>query len=238
MTTIHLPTPTNDLLDLVDPDGYDFYREIHKGIRYALFGTTIAAGRLDTTDADEVEALLDAHRNLLHLLHTHHEHEDDFIQPLVEAHAPALALEVVAQHAGVDAGMARLELLADRLATVAAPGRRGAALNLYLDLSRLTSEYLAHQLVEETQVMPTLRAAVPTEELLELDMALRASVPPEEMVLAMTQMLPAMDVEERVDMLGGMAMAPPEIFAVFREAARIILPSEDFAAVATRIGII
>jgi hypothetical protein len=237
MTTIQLPKPTTDRLDLVDADEYDFYREIHKGIRYALFTTTIAAGRLDVAADDGVEALLDAHQNVLHLLHTHHEHEDSFIQPLVEAHAPALALEVLDQHRDIEAGMVRLELLADRLATVGAPGRRGAAVNLHLDLSRLTSAYLAHQLVEETRVMPALRAVVPTEELLALDMEIRGSIPPEEMVLAMTHMLPAMTVEERADMLGGMAMAPPPVFAVFRQAAQMILSSDDFDEVARRAGI-
>jgi len=236
MTTIQLPTATE--VDLVDADGYDFYREIHKGIRYALFTTTIAAGRLDVDDTDDVEALLQAHGDVLHLLHAHHEHEDVFIQPLVETHAPALALEVRVQHAAVEVGMSRLEGLGARLGRVAAPGRRGVALNLYLDLSRLTSEYLAHQLVEETTVMPALRAAVPTEELLALDMELRRTIPPEEMVAAMRQMLPAMNVEERVDMLGGMAMAPPEVFAVFRDAAQQILPADEWAPVARRIGLV
>ena len=237
MTTIQLPHPTTDRLELVDPDGYDFYREIHKGIRHALFTTTIRAGNVDAADTEAVERLLDVHGNLLHLLHAHHEHEDDFIQPLLVEHTPGLAEAVAAQHGDVEAGMARLELLADRLATVAAPGRRGAALNLHLDLSRLTSEYLAHQLVEETRVMPALRAAVPTEELVALDMQIRLSIPPEEMVAAMVHMLPAMDVEERVDMLGGMAMAPPEVFAVFLDAARASLPADDFAQVARRLGL-
>lgn len=237
MTTIQLPATPAPAIDPTDLDGYDFYREIHKGIRYALFTTTTAAGRVDVADTDDVEALLQAHVNLLHLLHTHHEHEDVFVQPLVEAHVPALALAVTSQHADVDKAIDRLEQLGGVLAGIAAPGRAAAAHHLYLELTRLTSEYLAHQLVEETQVMPALRAAVPTEELVALDLTIRSTIPPEEMVLAMTHMLPAMNVDERVDMLGGMAMAPPEVFATFRDAARIILPADEFAVVARRIGI-
>lgn len=110
-----------------------------------------------------------------------------------------------------------------RLGTVGRPGRAGAALNLYLDLSRLASVYLAHQLVEETEVMPALRAAVPADELVAVDMAIRGSLPPEEMAEVMTHMLPAMDIEERAEMLGGMAMAPPEIFSILRATARAVL---------------
>ena len=237
MTTTQPLTTTSDHLELLDVEGYDFYREIHKGLRHALFTTTLRAGSLDVSDADEVECVLDAHRNLLHLMHVHHEHEDVFIEPLLVAHAPRLAEEVSAQHGDIEAGMANQEALARRLATVAAPGRSAATFRLYLDLSRLTSEYLAHQLLEETVVMPALRAAVPTEELLALDMQIRLTMPPEEMVTAMVHMLPAMNVEERVDMLGGMAMAPPEVFAIFRDAAEVILPADQFAQVARRIGI-
>jgi hypothetical protein len=238
MTTTQLQTTTTgDRLELLDVEGYDFYREIHKGIRHALFTTTLRAGSLDVSDVDEVEGLLDVHRDLLHLLHVHHEHEDVFVGPLLVAHASGLAEEVAAQHGDIEAGIANQEVLARRLATVAAPGRSAATLRLYLDLSRLTGEYLAHQLLEETVVMPALRAAVPTEELLALDMQIRSTMPPEEMVRAMEHVLPAMNVEERVDMLGGMAMAPPEVFAIFRDAAQAILPADQFAQVARRIGI-
>jgi hypothetical protein len=237
MTTIQLPEATLDVLDLADGDAYDFYREVHKGLRHALFQATVAAGNLDVADDTEVESHLELVRNLLHLLHAHHEHEDKFIQPLIEAHAPQLGLDVLGQHGHVEIGMARLDLLVDRLGMVARPGRAGAALNLHLDLSRLTSEYLAHQLVEETKVMPALRAVVPTDELLALDMEIRLTIAPQEMVGFMAHMLPAMNVQERVDMLTGMSAAPPEVFDVFRTAAQVILPSDEWAPIARQLGL-
>ena len=238
MTIIQLPTPTvAGGIDLVDADAYDFYRQIHKGIRHALFHTVLRAGSLDVADTDAVDGFLEAQRSLLALLRSHHHHEDVFIQPLLEEHASALALSIAAQHGDVEEGMARLEQGGERLATVARPGRAGAAHNLYLDLSRLTSAYLAHQLVEETQVMPELRAVMPTDELIGVDLAIRGSIPPQEMAAVMTYLLPAMDVEERTEMLGGMAMAPPPVFALFREAAEAGLSAEQWAQVAQRIGI-
>lgn len=239
MTTIQLPTtPTwSDDRDLVDADSYDFYRQIHKGIRHALFHATLRAGSLDVDDVDAVDSFLAAQRGLLALLHGHHHHEDVFVQPLLEQHSSVLARAIAAQHGDVEDAMVRLEERGRRLGTVGRPGRAGAALNLYLDLSRLASVYLAHQLVEETEVMPALRAVVPTDELVAVDMAIRGSLPPEEMAEVMTYMLPAMDVEERAEMLGGMAMAPPEIFAIFRGAAEAALSAADWAQVSRRIGI-
>jgi hypothetical protein len=218
-------------------DGYDFYREIHKGIRYAMHHATIETGRLDVNDDDRIEAVLAGITDLFDLLHLHHHHEDVFVQPLIEAHAPDLAMVVTAQHVDVDEGIDHLGRLCQNLASVARPGRTQAAHRLYLDLTRLTSAYLAHQLVEEVEVMPRLRAAVPIEKLLQLDMELRASVPPPVMADVMAFMLPAMNVEERVDMLTGMSMAPPQVFAVLRRAAKSALPVADWSVIADRLGL-
>ncbi|MEY2446113.1 MAG: hypothetical protein QOE00_2693, partial [Ilumatobacteraceae bacterium] len=228
---------TTTFVDADTTDGYDFYREIHKGIRYAMHHATIETGRLDVTDADQVEAVLAGITDLFDLLHLHHHHEDVFVQPLIEAHAPDLAMIVTAQHIDVDDGINHLVRLGQNLASVAQSGRTNAAHRLYLDLTRLTSAYLTHQLVEETEVMPRLRAAVPTEKLLQLDMELRASVPPPVMADVMAFMLPAMNVEERVDMLTGMSMAPPQVFAVLRRAAKNALPTADWTVIADRLGL-
>jgi hypothetical protein len=224
-------------IDIDATDGYDFYREIHKGIRFAMHHATIEAGRLDVSDHDRVEAVLAGITDLFDLLHLHHHHEDVFVQPLIEAHAPDLAMIITAQHIDVDDGIDHLGRLCQNLSSVAQSGRTHAAHRLYLDLTRLTGAYLTHQLVEETEVMPRLRAAVPTEKLLQLDMELRASVPPPVMADVMAFMLPAMNVEERVDMLTGMSMAPPPVFAVLRRAAKNALPAADWTVIANRLGL-
>lgn len=236
-STTDTTTITNAFVDAGTAGGYDFYREIHKGIRYAMHHVTIETGRLDVANADQVESVLAGVTDLFDLLHLHHHHEDVFVQPLIEAHAAELAMVVTAQHVDVDEGLAHLAQLGQHLATVAQPGRSNAAHRLYLDLTRLTSAYLAHQLVEETEVMPRLRAAVPTEELLRLDMELRASVPPPVMADVMAFMLPAMNVEERIDMLTGLSMAPPAVFTVLRRAAKDALPAADWTVVADRVGL-
>ncbi len=108
---------------------------------------------------------------------------------------------------------------------------------LYLELTRFTATYLDHQLWEEQRVMPALCAAVDVADLEALHMELKQSIAPDVMARFMMVMLPAMNVDERVDMLGGMSMAPPPVWAIFRGAAEAALTSAQFAVVAERIGL-
>ena len=51
-------------------------------------------------------------------------------------------------------------------------------------------------------------------------------------------MLPAMDVEDRVELLGGaQAGAPPEVFAGMLDLTRSVISPSDFAQVTARLGV-
>jgi hypothetical protein len=236
-----MPTIDADL----DPDhqigegepSHDLYREIHKGIRYAMFHTTIDAGALDVDDDASVGALVDRCNALVALLEMHHDHEDVYVEPLVAEHAPELGLTVEWQHDAVERGMFRLRVLARGLSEASTVDRRRVAHRLYLELGRFTAMYLEHQLFEERQVMPALCAAVSDADLEVVHSTLKQNVPPEVMARTMLVMLPAMNVDERAAMLGGMSMAPPPVFAVFRDAAVRALSPAQFTQLATRIGL-
>ena len=84
---------------------------------------------------------------------------------------------------------------------------------LYLELSGFTSAYLAHQLVEERVVMPAIEQAIGPEGALGVHIAIVSSIPPEEMARSLAFMLPAMNLDDRTEMLTGMKMsAPTEAF--------------------------
>ncbi len=249
-TDVDLETPDLDMPDLDMPDldvpdldmmenepSSDLYREIHKGIRYAMFHTTIDAGSLDVDDDTSVRALVDGCYALVDLLEMHHDHEDNYVEPLVAEHAPELGLTVEWQHDAVERGMFRLRVLAGRLSEAPAPDRRRVAHRLYLELGSFTAMYLEHQLFEERQVMPALCAAVSADDLDLVHSTLKQNVPPDVMARTMLVMLPAMNVEERTAMLGGMSMAPPPVFAIFRDAAERALTPAQFGQLATRIGL-
>ncbi len=161
-TTPSIPSPTSGTGDESRETGlpHDFYRLMHKGIRYALFHTTMQTGSTDVGDDEEVDDVLARCTDLIGILHLHHHHEDSFIRPLLESVAPELSSLVEAQHVVVDEGLEKLTALGRRLAGASALARDNVAHRLYLDLTRFTAVYLDHQLYEETVVMPALCAAV------------------------------------------------------------------------------
>ena len=110
--------------------------------------------------------------------------------------------------------------------------------DLYLDLASFTSAYLAHQDLEERLAMPTLEAGLGVPRVLELHHAILGSIPPDEMAEALSLMIPAINVEDRVEMLGGMQMeAPPEVFAGAWVLAGSVLPADDYELLGRRLGL-
>ena len=220
------------------PVPYDFFREVHKGLRRALFDVTAFAGAAACEDSAVRAEVAERVHALVSLLHSHHGHEDAFIQPLLEAHAPELAAAVDDGHVEIDRDLDAIELRTNRLLGAEGGDAISVGLDLYRYLASFVSRYLAHMELEEGFVMTALRDAMSVAELFEVDMALRAAVPPPTMCAFIAVMAPAMNLEERTNMLAGMqAGAPPEIFELFRAAAEAALTASDYRTVAARLGL-
>jgi hypothetical protein len=216
----------------------DLYRDVHKGIRNELFAVTLCAGQADPGDREAVAAVAGRWRNLVGLLIGHAEHEDKFVQPVIEVHAPSLAHVVAAAHPELEAQMAALEVLAERATDAGVCERRLFVHRMYLGFASFTAAYLQHQEFEETLVMPTLATKIGFDELLGIHGAIIGSLTPEEMAQSGSVMLPAMNVEDRTELLGGaQAGAPPEVFAGMMALTQSVLSPADYAEVATRLGV-
>ena len=64
------------------------------------------------------------------------------------------------------------------------------------------------------------------------------SIPPDVMVRSLAMMMPAMNMDDRAEMLGGMqAGVPPQIFEGIWGLANSVLNAADATAVARRIGL-
>jgi hemerythrin-like domain-containing protein len=220
----------------IDEEAWDVYREIHKAARLVLCRAVMVAGAADATSDTEMTTVRRAIDEVSFVLRGHHGHERDFLDELVITHAPTLRHDVETAHVASDAALDAIEELADRVLMTPATDRNPVLHRLYLDLAAFTAIYLDHLDVEERRIMPALNEAMSREELIELTETLRGSIPPPEMCRFMQSMLPSMNLSERVDMLGGMSHAPPEIWQLFRDAAITALPPDEFDAVATRIA--
>lgn len=217
---------------------WDVYREIHKAMRFALFGVTGLAGSTDATDDAAVARVVAEWTDVRFVLLGHHGHEDDFCDEHVLQHVPEMRAELERAHHEADATIEALT--AEAAAVLATPAEdRGPALYAFHQhLADFTSMYLAHLRYEDTVVMPALNRAMSDEELEGVTNAIRGSVTLEDWPTYIKYMVPAMTPAERLDMIGGMhAGIPRDLFEPLRAAAEQSLDTASYAALATAAGI-
>ncbi len=216
---------------------FDNYRDVHKGVRAELFAVVGNAGNIDPADRAG-RAALSAHVDeVVNLLVDHARHEDTHVLPVFENHAPALFERISVDHAHLDLRLARIAERADAIAE-AAPGEQRARIhNLYLDLASFTGAYLSHQEFEERIAMPALLDAVGVEGAIDIHQASVSSIPTPVMAKNLAVMIPAMNLDDRTEMLGGMQHdAPPEVFEKVWSLTQSVLSVADFRALASRLG--
>jgi iron-sulfur cluster repair protein YtfE (RIC family) len=233
MTVIERNSPSR-----TQPVTVDLYRDIHKGIRAELFAITGEAGRIDPASAAARAALAAHVHQVVEVLETHAGKEDEVIQPAVEEHLPALAERICADHQRFDLRTAELTALADETAATHGPSRAEAVRNLYLEVAEFTGVYLVHQDVEERAVLPALEQAVGPDAVLAMQLAIVGSIPPPELAASLAFMLPAMNIDNRAELLGGIrAGAPAPMFEGVWGLAGSVLTPADQAALGLRLGI-
>ena len=216
----------------------DLYRDIHKAIRSELFSVTVAAGQTDPSDLLARTDLARHVATVMDLLEQHAEHEDGAIQVHIERELPDLAERIEADHAAFEATGRRCIDLS--VAALEAPGGQERQLlhHLYVDLAAFTSAYLAHQDLEERVIMPALETAIGLEAVIGVHQQIIGSIPPDEMARSLALMLPAMNVDDRTELLGGMrATAPAEVFEGVWGLVRSVLCPDAVAVLTTRLDL-
>ena len=225
--------PASDDFALV---AVDLYRDIHKGIRSELASLVESAGSLDPSNTEDRRAVADHVLATHALLEMHAHHEDGVIQPVLENELPVLADRIERDHLELDARLGRIADMASDLAGGTDARRRTH--QLYLDLARFTSDYFVHIDIEERVLMPALERSVGPDAVGAMHGAIIATIPPDELAKSLAFMLPAMNVDDRCEMLGGIqAGAPADVFAGIAALAKSVLRSDDYRAVAHRLGL-
>lgn len=215
----------------------DLYRDIHKAIRVELFDATAAAGRIDPADRPDRHAHAARLHDVARMLALHAEHEDDVMDDAIRRVLPEQADSIRAEHTSLDAEMTVLVEFAEF--ALARPGDdRAYAHGLYLGLASFTSRYLAHQDREESVVMPELHRRYGVEPLLEMNDRIISSIEPDDMARSLSKMLPAMNVEDRVELLSAMREgAPAEVFDGICGLASQVLEPADSSMLRQRLGL-
>jgi hypothetical protein len=230
--------PTQQAPQALVPVAFDFYRDIHKAIRAKLFELTLSAGRIDPSDEPARVELAARVGRTADLLLAHAEHEDGTIQPAIEAHLPALAERIAGDHLRVDAKLVSLRDCAVETVEAGRADRRFASHCLYIELASFTATYLEHQDVEERLVMPALETAIGMEAVVAIHHQLLDNMPPEDLMGALAIMIPAINLEDRTEMLAGIRSdAPAYAFDVIWELTQTVLTPPDAAALAARLDV-
>jgi hypothetical protein len=203
---------------------YDMYNNVHKGLRRALCSLLADAGSARLVEYAEIRSRWLA---LEEMLHAHHEHEDRFIGPHLARIAPSLFAQMEREHAAIDGELAAVHRVSQQ------PDPKA----FYRALARFFATYLAHMAEEEGAFSDALFAAYTDRDLMAIESELVASIPPPRMGAFMELMLPAMHLDERLELLAGMrAGAPPEVFAGVCQLASQVLPARDYRELEARLG--
>jgi hypothetical protein len=222
----------------IAPVTEDLYRDIHKGIRAELFALTAGAASLDPADVVGRASLAAHVHDTAWLLASHAEHEDHAVQPALEVHLPELFDRIEADHHRLERAFGEIDEMAAELSRTDLVDARFEVHRLHLAIARFTGTYLTHQDLEETTIMPALESAVGVEAVAGIHGQIIASIPPEDMARSLAVMLPAMNIDDRAEMLGGMqAHAPAEAFQGVWSVAGSVLRPDDLAALARRLGV-
>lgn len=192
---------------------HDMYTAIHKALRRRIFETTALVEGCDFADAAERTDVLGHVRTTLECLEEHAGHEDDFVLPRLQAANPAVAERLTEAHERVHHAGAAVAALLDALEGADADVALSRGPELCHALNLLASQHLEHMNDEETLANAVLWQAHTDEELRELHDALLASIPGPRMAEWMAMMLPALNVHERIGVMGGIkANAPAAVF--------------------------
>ncbi len=233
--TAHLPD-IERAPDRFELAAVDLYKDIHKGIRSELFAITTGAANIDPAARLDRISIADHVASVSGVLASHAHHEDAVIDPVLAEHHPDLAERVNADHEVLETRFDELVDLSRSAVDAVTPDQRRLVHLLHLELSAFTSAYLAHQYLEERVVMPAIERSIGPAAVVELHEAIVSSIPPEEMARSLAFMLPAMNVDDRVEMLLGIqASAPAPAFASVVDLARSVLHEADMASLSSRM---
>lgn len=120
---------------------------------------------------------------------------------------------------------------------------RSALATQVLSTVELLEQHGSH---EDVHIQPVLESTLPhlaervasDHVTVDAAMATLASIPPDEMTAALARTLPAMNLDDRVEMLGAMQRdAPPEVFEGTWNLARIVLSPAELTPLAHRLAL-
>lgn len=202
---------------------FDLYGPVHKGLRAFMADTLLRVGSLDLEDTAQLQDACAQALDLLALLRSHVDHEDEHIHPLLERCRTGGAEQAAGEHV---THRRLLEALASEVRGLQTAPSYAAADALYQNLAELMADNLLHMRLEDLGHQNLLWQHYTDAELAALDARIVGSIPPKELMLVLRWMLPAMSPPQRLRlMLALRAGAPTMVQLAVARLAQQHLPA-------------
>jgi hypothetical protein len=192
----------------------NIYVSVHKGIRNLIGRFSFHAGATDWNDSEAVSKLNEEWTEVMKLLHSHQQHEDKFVHPLLNRISLGSHKGYEADHQEQLKALKNLDLHFKRLrnGNGSETQKPKIGLEFYRELNLFYSGFLKHLHREETEAERILNTLCLPEELTAMLEELVGSIPQDEMLLYIDCMFPAMNLPECVDLLKNIRRQAPESF--------------------------
>lgn len=156
--------------------------------------------------------------------------------PVLAVIAPNLFVDLRDEHSRTDGMQRELASLVERLSRSGEHERVALGRRLELKLGKLVAAHLNHMAVEEADANRVLWAHRSDQQLLELQLRIVSAIQPARLSEWYALLLPALNLRERREMLGGMRSGmPTELFEQVTTAARAELGEAQWAAASSAV---
>jgi hypothetical protein len=216
----------------------DLYTVIHKGLRPAMFDTTLKLATFDVENDAERRETAALVLTTLKTLRDHGHHEDAAVMPALQKVAPALFDSLNAEHHSQEAQMDGLEALVAAMQGGPVEERGVVAKTLHMAYNQFVAEYQRHLGREESESNPLLQASYTDAELAAVRGKVMGSLPPPVLIENLSRMFGSANPDDATGILKGLqANAPAPVFAAVCDRASAALGASRWAVVRGRLGL-
>ena len=220
-------------MSAISAPSIDFYTFIHKSLRRQLSEVMTAVGAADFTDPTAMMSLSSQLEQLLGRLRTHAQHEEKFLHPLLAQYLTEAKGKFTMAHEKQEAWLDALERDFHTAAQARSP-EQGA--KFARELGRFIGYYFVH-LAEEEDLNADINVQIPQAELEAAMSAFRASRSSDEVTRDLELILPALNRQDRLAILGPLETRAPGAFIFVMDVARRVLDLRTLVTLEADLGI-
>jgi hypothetical protein len=217
---------------------HDLYRPIHKALRLLMVDTLTTFGALDPHDEADLSSALEQLDTLLGVCRVHMDHENSHVHTAMEAVSAGASLQAAQEHRQHRREIDDLAGDLRALRSAATSERARLAQQIYRHLARFVADNLKHMAHEERAHNALLWAHYDDDQLRRIEAAIVADTEPATMMSVLRWMLPALNAQERLELVDGMRRQMPEAgFDQVLQLSRAVLSTPAWAVLARQLAV-